>query len=258
VTISLRGVGFRRDDRDLLADVDWEVEEGQRWVVLGPNGAGKTSLVRIVSLYEHASHGEVEVLGHRLGRVDIRTLRPRIGLASGALAALLRRELTALDVVMTARRGALEPWWHHYDDDDRAAARARLAQLGVVDKETRQFGTLSDGERQRVLLARALVTDPGLLLLDEPSAGLDLGAREQLLRSLDLLAGDPATPPMVLVTHHVEEIPSSFTHALLLRAGRVLAAGEVEDTLTAANLSACFGLPLDLERRRGRWQAFAR
>jgi iron complex transport system ATP-binding protein len=250
-------VGLRRGGRAILEAVSWCVGTEDRWVVLGPNGSGKTSLLRIAALWLHPTSGEVEVLGERLGRADIRRLRARIGLAGGAVASMLRPELTALDVVVTARYAALEPWWHDYDDDDRDWARSRLDRLGVLGLADRTFGTLSDGERQRVLLARSLMGDPALLLLDEPAAGLDLGGREQLVTSLESLAADAATPPVVFVTHHVEEIPPSFTHLLLLRAGRVLVAGPLAAELTAEALSACFGVDLVLEHRADRWQARA-
>jgi iron complex transport system ATP-binding protein len=159
---------------------------------------------------------------------------------------------------MTAKHAALEPWWHTYTDDDRKRATTFLDRLGVGGLAEREFGTLSSGERQRVLLARTLMTDPGLVLLDEPNAGLDLGGREELVAALAALAGDPDSPPSILVTHHVDEIPPGFTHVLLLREGRVHAAGPIATTLTAAHLSATFGLPLSLERRDGRFSAFAR
>jgi iron complex transport system ATP-binding protein len=200
----------------------------------------------------------VDVLGQRLGRVDVREWRTRIGLSSAALADQLRAGLDAVDVVMTAKHAALEPWWHSYTDEDRKRARTFLDRLGVGALAERQFGTLSSGERQRVLLARTLMTDPGLVLLDEPNAGLDLGGREELVTALAALAGDPDSPPSILVTHHVDEIPPGFTHVLLLRDGRVHAAGPIDATLTAEHLSATFGLALRLERRDGRFSAFAR
>lgn len=255
--LDLRAVSLVRDERRILDGIDWTVLPQQRWVVLGRNGSGKTSLVRIASLYLHPSAGEVRVLGELLGRTDVRRLRARIGLASSSLAAQLRRELTALDVVMTAKHAALEPWWHHYDDDDRAAARRALARMGIGAFADRAVGTLSSGEQQRVLLARSLMGDPGLVLLDEPTAGLDLGGREQLVHALAQLAHDPAAPALVLVTHHVDEIPPGFTHVLLLADGGVLAAGPIDETLTSASLSACFGVPLTLERRGRRWSAWA-
>jgi iron complex transport system ATP-binding protein len=255
--IRLVGVTVVRDGRAIVDGVDWTVRDGERWAVLGPNGSGKTTLLRIASLYLHPTAGAVEVLGARLGRVDVRRHRIRIGLVSPAFADLLRADVTALDVVMTAREAALEAWWHSYGDDDRDAARALLARTGAGALAERTFGTLSSGERQRVLLARSLWGDPGLVLLDEPTAGLDLGAREDLVGRLAGLAADPTTPPTVLVTHHVEEIPAGFTHALLLRDGRVVARGPIEEVLDAGPLSATFGLPLALDRRDGRYAARA-
>jgi iron complex transport system ATP-binding protein len=246
-----------RDGVTILDDVDWEVAAHERWVVLGPNGSGKTTLMRIAGLYLQPSRGEVEVLGGSLGRVDVRRHRTRIGLVSPAFAAMLRQEVTAGEVVMTARHAALETWWHAYDDADRAHAGDLLRRLGAGELADRPFGALSSGERQRVLLARSLWGDPGLVLLDEPTAGLDLGAREDLLTRLAGLAGDPATPATVLVTHHVEEIPVGFTHALLLSRGRVAAAGPLAQVLTSEALSSVFGLALALDHRDGRYSARA-
>ena len=256
--LALQDVSLIREGRPLLADVDWEVAPGQRWVVLGRNGSGKSTLVRIASLYLHPSTGTVSVLGQRLGRTDVRRLRTRVGLASAGMADLLRPDLTAADVVMTAKHAALEPWWHTYGDDDRARARRCLTDVGVGDFAERRFGSLSSGERQRVLLARTLMTDPGLLLLDEPTAGLDLAGRETLVAGLAELAAQDDGPAMVLVTHHVEEIPAGFTHVLMLADGRVQAAGPLAEVLTEGALSACFGLPLGLERRHDRWWAWGR
>ncbi len=255
--IALRGVRRRIEGTEVLRGIDWEVRSGQRWVVLGPNGSGKTTLVRIASMWEHPSQGAVEVLGERLGHTDVRRLRARVGFSSAAMADLLRPALTAVEVVMTAKHAALEPWWHSYEDIDRRQARQALERVGCAHRAGNRFGTLSSGERQRVLLARSLLTDPGVIILDEPNAGLDLAGREELIITLRDLALDAATPPLVLVTHHADEIPDGFTHALLLRAGKVLAAGPIGDTLTSANLSACFGLDLVLERRHGRWSARA-
>jgi iron complex transport system ATP-binding protein len=254
--LRLTGVRLQRADTTILSGVDWQVQTDQRWVVLGANGSGKTSLVRIASLYEHPSSGDVEVLGGRLGNVDVRAHRRRIGIVSAAFADLLRPTLTALEVVMTAKHAALEPWWHRYDDGDRAKALELLGRFGCAPLGDHRFATLSSGERQRVQLARTLMSDPGLLLLDEPSAGLDLGGREDLVRRLDDLAGDPTAPPVVLVTHHVEEIPPAFTHLLLLRHGRVMAAGPIGEVLSATSLSECFGVPLRLEHHDRRWWAW--
>ena len=257
VALRLSGVRVVRDGRALVDAVDWTVRAGERWVVLGPNGSGKTTLLRVASLYLHPSAGTVDVLGERLGRVDVRRHRARIGLVSPAFADLLRPEVAAVDVVMAAREAALETWWHTYGPDDRAAALALLDRMGAGALADRPFGTLSSGERQRVLLARSLWGSPGLVLLDEPTAGLDLGAREDLVGRLAGLAADPTTPPTVLVTHHVEEIPAGFTHALLLRDGQVRAQGPLASVLTAASLSATFGLPLALDAREGRYAARA-
>jgi iron complex transport system ATP-binding protein len=255
--LRLGGVSVVRDGRAILADVDWEVRPGERWVVVGPNGSGKTTLVRVAAMALHPSAGEVDVLGERLGRVDVRRHRHRIGLASMALSDQLRPTLRAFEVVMCAKYGDLEPWWHTYDEADRARARQLLERLGAGALAERQLGTCSAGERQRILLARTLMTDPGLVLLDEPTAGLDLPGREELVASLDTLAADPDSPPVVLVTHHLEEVPPRFTHALALRDGRVAAAGPVGDVLRADVLSQTFGLPLRLARQGGRWQAWA-
>ena len=253
--LELRDVGYRRDGRDLLDGVDWRVEADQRWVLLGANGSGKTSLVRISSLYEHPSRGTVDVLGERLGRTDVRTLRRRVALVSPALVDMIRPQLSGTEVVMCAKFAALEPWWHDYDHEDRSRAAALLEAQGVGFAASRTYGSLSSGERQRVLLARALMSDPDLVLLDEPSSALDLGGRERLVERLDALAADPLAAPMVLVTHHVEEIPPSFTHVLVLRAGRVLGAGPIDELLDDQLLSEAFELPLHLERHGGRWSA---
>jgi iron complex transport system ATP-binding protein len=256
--LAFRGVTLFFDPgRPVLAGVDWAVGPDERWVVLGANGSGKTSLLRLAGGWVFPSKGTVEVLGHRLGRVDVRTLRRRLGYASGALTQMLRPSVTGLEVVMAAKHAALETWWHTYDDADRDQARALLERMGCAHLADRPISTASDGERQRVQLARTLMGTPDLLLLDEPTAGLDLGGREALVGRLADLAAAPDAPPTVLVTHHTEEIPPGFTHALLLRAGRVLAAGPLDDTLTAGALSACFDTKVGLERRNGRFIALA-
>ena len=257
--LELRCIRLVRDGAVVLDGVDWTVREGERWVVLGPNGCGKTTLVRIASMWLHPSSGSVAVAGGELGRVDVRRHRARIAVVSAALADQLRPGIAVLDVVRTAKHAALEAWWHHYDAGDDAAAASALERFGVGHLAARTFGTLSSGERQRVLLARTLMNDPAVVLLDEPSARLDLGGREQLVAALDDLASDPAAPPSVVVTHHVDDIPPTTTHALLLRDGRILRAGAIDDVLDADGLSETFGLALTLERRpSGRFSAWAR
>lgn len=253
--LRLSGVSLRRDGRTLLAPLDWEVGADERWVVLGRNGSGKSTLLRIASLQLHPSTGTVEVLGERLGRTDVRSLRARIGVSSAALAAQLRPDLSAGDVVMTGRFGALEPWWHSYTDEDRSRADALLERLGVGSFARQPWGLLSSGERQRVLLARSLMPEPALLVLDEPTAGLDLPGREDLVDSLALLAADPDLPPVLLVTHHVEEIPPGFSHVVLLRGGEVVGRGPLDAALDGASLSRCMGLDLVVERHGGRFSA---
>lgn len=245
------------DGNEILRGVDWRVDADQRWIVLGNNGCGKTTLIRIASMWLHPSSGSVRLLGHDLGHTDVRTLRTRVGYASAAMSDQLRPTVTAHDVVVTARFGALEPWWHDYDEEDHRLADLALARIGAAALGPRRFGVLSSGERQRVLLARALAFDPGLILLDEPTAALDLGGREGLVGTLADLALDRRVAPIALVTHHVEEIPAGFTHVLMMRDGAVVASGPLDTTLTASNLSICFGLELQLEHRRGRWFAWA-
>ncbi|MEM1334760.1 MAG: ATP-binding cassette domain-containing protein [Actinomycetota bacterium] len=256
--LELIGVHVRRDGIGILDPIDLRVEHGERWVVLGPNGCGKTTLLRIMALFDHPTGGTVEVLGARLGQTDVRTLRRRVGYAAAALADQLRRELLAVDVVKTARFGALEPWWHRYDDADADRARWCLGAMGVERLATRRFGTLSSGEQQRVLLARTMMTDPAVVLLDEPSARLDLGGREHLVATLAEFADDPDRPPFVMVTHHVDEIPPGVTHAALMRRGGLLTTGPIDDVLDASALSECFGVSLRLDRRDdGRWTAWS-
>ncbi len=237
----------------VLHQVDWQVGPGERWIVLGPNGSGKTTLFELASGYLHPTRGTVDILGHRLGHYDVRRLREHVGLVSTAVAKKLVPRLTATDVVVSALHGALEPWWHRYGEAERDRARDLLAGAGFAAIADRAFGVLSDGERQQVLIARALMSDPALLLLDEPAAGLDVGGRERLVATLSRLALDATAPPTVMITHHVEEIPAGFTHVLLLREGKVVAAGPLFQTLSAASLSAAFGLPLILEGAAGRW-----
>jgi iron complex transport system ATP-binding protein len=257
VVLRMAGVGVRRGSTHLLRDLDWTVELDERWVVLGPNGAGKTTLLQVAAAQLHPTTGRAEVLGERLGRVDVFELRPRIGLTSAALAQRMPADETVLDLVVSAGYAVVGRWREEYDRQDTGRARHLLYQLGVHQLADRRFGTLSEGERKRVQIARALMTDPELLLLDEPAAGLDLAGREQLVGRLAALAADPDAPTMVLVTHHVEEIPPGVTHGLLLRDGQVVAAGLLTDVLTPDLLSVTFGMPLALDRHGGRWAARA-
>jgi iron complex transport system ATP-binding protein len=255
--LEFAGVSVVRGDNTLLDDITWEVEEGQRWVILGPNGAGKTTLLQLAAGRIHPTTGVAGVLGEVLGAVDVFELRPRIGLSSAAMAERLPVDELVRDVVVTASYGIVGRWRETYDALDYARAADLLEALGAAHLSERTFGSLSEGERKRVQIARALMTDPELMLLDEPAAGLDLGGREELVARLGALAADIEAPALVLVTHHVEEIPPSFTDVLLMREGRIIAAGPVEIVLTAANLSETFGLPLVLERHGGRWFARA-
>lgn len=255
--LNLSDATFVRDGRTILAPLSWQVASDERWLVLGANGSGKTTLLRIASMYEHPSAGTVDLLGERLGRTDVRQLRRRVGYLSASLSAQLRPELRCLDVVMTAKFAALEPWWHRYTTADEARALECLERMGVAWTAQRSLATVSSGEQQRVLLARTLMNEPGIVLLDEPSARLDLGGREHLVLALSELTLDPAAPPLVLVTHHLDEVPPGMTHVLMLREGHAIAKGPLGDGLNSASLSECFGLPLQLERRAdGRFSAW--
>ena len=255
--LELAGVTVRRGNTLLLDSVDWTVDEGDRWVVLGPNGAGKTTLLQVAAGRMHPTTGVAGILGEVLGTVDVFELRPRIGLSSAALAERLPAAERVSDVVVTASYGVVGRWRERYDRLDHERAVELLGAVGARHLADRVYGTLSEGERKRVQIARALMTDPELMLLDEPAAGLDLGGREDLVRRLGELAADDTAPALVLVTHHVEEVPPAFTHLLLLREGRVVAAGPVEETLTGDNLAATFGMPLTVERHGSRWTARA-
>jgi iron complex transport system ATP-binding protein len=246
-----------RGGTPILDRLSWDVTIGERWVVLGGNGAGKTTLLALASTLIHPTRGTVEILGERLGRTDVFDLRPRIGLASAALAERIPDDELVSDVVVTAAYAITGRWREGYDVADHARAGLLLDQLGVGNLGSRRFGTLSEGERKRVQVARALMPDPEMLLLDEPAAGLDLGGREDLVRRLGAIATDMTAASTVLVTHHVEEIPVGFTHALLLKKGRAVAAGPLEHVLTAPVLSETFGLPLTITREGNRWSARA-
>jgi iron complex transport system ATP-binding protein len=251
-------VVVRRNGRNIVDDLTWTVDDDQRWVILGPNGAGKTTLLLLADTLIHPTSGEVTILGERLGRTDVFELRPRIGFASTAMAKRLPDDETVLNVVLTAAFSVLGRWNEDYEDIDERRALRVLAEWRLEHLADRTFGTLSDGEQKRVQIARAVMTDPEMLLLDEPTASLDLGAREELLALLGGYAQAPTTPAMVMVTHHVEEIPVGFTHVLLLRDGGVVAAGPIGESLTAQNLTDTFGMPITLSEDDGRYAARAR
>ncbi len=253
--IDFKGVLLRRDGRVLVGPVDWAVELDERWVIVGPNGAGKTSLLRIAAATEHPSAGTAHVLGEQLGRVDTAELRARVGLSSSALAQRVPDDETVHNLVVSAGYAVLGRWRERYEDIDYHRAIDMLESLGAEHLADRRYGTLSEGERKRVLIARALMTDPELLLLDEPAAGLDLGGREELVARLADLAADPDAPAIVLVTHHVEEVPQGFSHCLLLSEGQTIATGLLPDVLTADNLSAAFGQSISLDVMEGRYFA---
>ena len=255
--VDLAGVSIVRNGSTLISDITWEVDEADRWVVIGPNGAGKTTLLQVISAQIHPSSGVAGVLGEVLGVVDVFELRPRIGLTSAALAERIPRGERVHDVVVSASYAVLGRWREQYDELDHERADELLGQLRIDALAERTFGTLSEGERKRVQIARALMTDPELLLLDEPAAGLDLAGRETLVNTLGELAQDHDAPASVLVTHHVEEIPAGITHAMLLKDGKIVAAGPLRDTLTAENLTKTFDVELSLTEADGRWTARA-
>lgn len=257
LVIAVRAATVRRGETHLLRDVTWQVEADQRWVVLGPNGAGKTTLLSLAAGRLHPTSGVVHVLGERVGRTDLSELRTRIGLATMTLADRIPADETVHDVVVTGSWSVLGRFRERYDPLDEARARALLEQVGMAPLAGRRYGTLSEGERKRTQLARALMPDPELLLLDEPAAGLDLAGREDLVGRLAELAHDPYAPALVLVTHHVEEIPPGFTHALLLREGTVVAHGPLAETVTSEHLSKAFGTSLRVRHEDGRFTARA-
>lgn len=256
--LSFTGIDVVRGQKNLLTSIDWQVKEDERWVVLGPNGAGKTTLLQIAAARMHPTRGTAEILDETLGRVDVFELRPRIGLSSGALATHIPAHEKVLNVVVTASWGTTGRWREQYEAMDERRAFSLLHDWGMSTLINRKFGSLSDGERKRVQIARALMTDPELLLLDEPGAGLDLAGREDLVARLSELAADDEAPAMVLVTHHLEEIPPGFTHAMLLNEGNIVSAGPIATTLTEANLSETFEMDLRLRVDDGRYSAVAR
>ena len=256
--MELSDISVRRGDRVILGPLNWKVLEGERWVILGPNGAGKTTLLQICSSLIHPTTGEINILGEKLGKVDVFELRTRIGLTSSALVEQLPPDELVMDVVLTAAYAMLGRWQEKYDLWDESRAMALLTALGVRELGERLFGSLSEGEKKRVQIARALMADPELLLLDEPASSLDLGGREDLLRRIESLSKDPLAPATVIVTHHIEEIPVGTTHALLLREGAVVAQGEVASVITDQNLTQAYGLAITVQTEGGRFFARAR
>jgi len=256
--IGLEGVTVVREGRNLLDDVTWHVLEHEDWVILGPNGAGKTTMLQVASTYLSPTRGTVRLFGERHGSFDVRELRRRLGYAGAGPAAMVRGEFPALEIVITGKHAAfVDSRWHRYDERDWEKAREALERLQADHLAERRFATLSAGEKQRVLVARSLMTDPDLLLLDEATTGLDLGARERMVAALGDLASDPTGPACVLVTHHVEEIPAGFEHIVLVKGGRITASGPIGDTLTADALTETFDMNMRLEHLEGRYRAWS-
>ena len=255
--LSLQNVSVRKGDRTILGPLNWEVHAGERWVILGPNGAGKTTLLQMCATLAHPTIGTVSILGEQLGKVDVFELRNRVGFTSSAMIDLLPPEEKVTDIVLTAAYAMLERWQEIYDLWDESRAKALLTTFGVRELGERTFGTLSEGEKKRVQIARAIMSDPELLLLDEPAAGLDLGGREDILRRISQFAAEPTAPATVIVTHHIEEIPAGTTHVLLLKDGLVVRQGLIRENLTSDSLSEIYGIPISLEINNGRYFAQA-
>ena len=255
--LNFQNVTVVRDGKRILGPITLDISEGQRWVIVGPNGAGKTTLFQIAATNIHPSTGSGEVLGSPLGSTDVFELRPRIGLTTNNLVATIPENEIVLDLVMSSAYAIVGRWNESYDLWDESRAMSLLTTLGVRELKDRFFGTLSEGEKKRVLIARALMPNPELLLLDEPAAGLDLAGREDLLKRLDALAADPLSPATLIVTHHLEEIPHGTTHALLLKSGTIIGAGEISTVLTSENLSLAYDIPITLIFEGGRYFARA-
>lgn len=255
ILIQFTDVSLIRNRRPLVSHITWQVAAGQRWIIVGPNGAGKTTLMRLAAAEEFPSTGTIWLLGERIGRTDMRDLRAAIGMCSSAVAGRIPTGEKVIDLVVSAGYAILGRWQEEYDSEDLDRAASMLTQVGADHLSDRTWGTLSEGERKRVLIARSLMANPELLLLDEPSAGMDLGGREDLVAYLGELATDPDAPTLVMVTHHVEEIPTGFTHALLLDQGGIVTAGPIDQVLTSDNLSAAFHQPIQVDQVGGRFFA---
>ncbi len=255
--ISLRDVSVIRDGKAILGPLTWDVGAGERWVILGPNGAGKSTLFHILATTTHPTSGSATTLGETLGKVDVFELRTRIGLVTNQLLEDIPYAERVIDVVLTAAYAVVGRWNESYDLWDESRALALLTTLGVRSLGERLFGTLSEGEKKRVLIARAMMSNPEIMLLDEPAAGLDLGGREDLLKRLDLLASDPKAPATLIVTHHIEEIPLGTTHALLLNHGKVVSSGLINSVITDEHLTSAYGLPITVHQEAGRFFAKA-
>lgn len=253
--VDFQGVSFVRDGKTLVGPVDWQVELDERWVVVGPNGAGKTTLIRMAAAQEFPSEGAAFVVGEQLGRADMRDLRATIGLTSSAVALRVPDGETVRDLVVSAGYAILGRWREDYEEVDYEQALDVLEQVGALHLVDRTWSTLSDGEKKRVLVARAVMTNPELLIMDEPAAGMDLGGREDLMEYLGELALDPDAPAIIMITHHLEEIPYGFTHAMLLDEGEVVAQGLIGDVLTSENVSKAYHQPIEVRRDDGRYFA---
>lgn len=256
--LSLTDVEVVREGRTILGPINWQISQGERWVILGPNGAGKTTLLQLLAALIHPTRGQVHILGERMGAVDVFELRPRIGFTSSAMIDLLPADEKVIDVVLTSAYAIAGRWNEDYDLWDESRAKALLTIFGVRELGERRFGTLSEGEKKRVQISRALMADPEVLLLDEPAAGLDLGGREDILQRITTYTSDENAPATIIVTHHIEEIPSGTTHALLLKEGRALFAGTIAEVLTESTINEVFGVSISLTFNGRRYFAATR
>lgn len=255
--LNLQNVSVIRDGKTILGPLDWQVNEDERWVILGPNGAGKSTLFALCSTQMHPTTGSVEILGSKLGAVDVFEVRPRIGFMGSTLMNLFPEDEKVIDIVLTAAYAMLGRWNESYELWDESRAQGLLTTLGVRELAQRSFNTLSEGEKKRVLISRSLMSDPEILLLDEPASGLDLGGREDLLNRFDLLANDPYSPVTLIITHHIEEIPARSTHALLLKSGKIVGSGPIATVITSENLSVAYDMPISVSIMNNRYSANA-